>query len=324
MEKNRIHDYLLGKCSRKEELEIQMMLSEGGDDAELLRVLDEEFGNMTADAGIDTGAALDDVKSRLGYRSRRRVFHKFLKAVELAAAVVAIPLAVALALNLSSEEENLWHELNVPVGQTDSLLLSDGSLLVLNGGTRVTYPDKFDGETRTIFMDGEVLADIASDEEIPFEIRSGETTVKVYGTRFDFTAYKQSECVELLLIEGSVAFNVSRDSSERSLRLSPGDALHYNRKTSQINIDKFAQDSYESFAQDGSIHFFNLNMRDIVNYLEKTFGTPIIIKDNAIASMQFYGYFTNGEGVDEILDCLNVDGNMKIERCDDTIYLSLR
>ncbi len=324
MEKNELHDYLLGNCSREEALKVQMMLSREGDASDIVRALDEEFERMSSDEDIDTASALDEVKSRLGFKSRRLVLLKVLKTMELVAAAVAIPLAVALALNIGSRQENPWHELTVAPGRTDSLRLSDGSLLILNGGTRVTYPEKFAGDSRTIFLDGEVLADIASDEDTPFVIWSGETSVKVYGTRFDFTAYRQSECVELLLIEGSVAFNAVKDSSERSLRLSPGDALHYYRKTGQINIDKFAQDSYESFAHGKSIHFFNLNMRDIANYLEKTFGTSIIIKDNDIASMHFYGYFTNGEGVDEILDCLNVDGNMKIERYDDTVYLSLR
>ncbi len=317
--KQNIHDYIYDNLSREEELEIQLMMSGSKDDSALKEALDEEFALMEAENDIDTAKAFSEVKARIGLKSKRRALRNTLRGFQTAAAVAFVPLVVALVLNLASDKQVNWHEINVPAGQTDSLTLADGSLLVLNGGTRITYPEKFTGENRTVFLEGECLADITSDSRHPFIIKSGDSEVMVHGTKFDYNAYKQAENIELLLIEGTVDFNTD---DHLSVKLSPGDALHFNKRTRLLSVDKFSPRHYESFAKDRSIHFFNLNMRDIAHYLEKTFGTPIVIRDESIAKMTFYGYFSNGESAREILDCINADERMDIEDQDGTIYLS--
>ena len=53
-------------------------------------------------------------------------------------------------------DDAAYHQLVVPNAKHASLVLSDGSVLYVNAGTRVVYPDKFKKDYREIFVDGEV------------------------------------------------------------------------------------------------------------------------------------------------------------------------
>ena len=48
-----------------------------------------------------------------------------------------------------------WKELYADRGTTAEVTLCDGTTLWLNSGTKVIYPTAFDGDTRTIFIDGQ-------------------------------------------------------------------------------------------------------------------------------------------------------------------------
>jgi len=89
--------------------------------------------------------------------------------------------------------------------QTRNLTLPDGTLLTLNAGSRITWPDRFSGANREVFLDGEVVANVAKDSEHPFIIHSGEADIRVHGTTFDLKAYHDASILEIMLREGSVS-----------------------------------------------------------------------------------------------------------------------
>ena len=118
------------------------------------------------------------------------------------AAALFLPLVAGLVAALSilgSENTSAWTEVSVPDGETQDILLSDGTSLTLNAGSRITYPECFDGRTREIFLDGELLADVAPDRKKPFIIHAGNQTLKVLGTRFTFKTYGDSKYSEVML-----------------------------------------------------------------------------------------------------------------------------
>ena len=98
------------------------------------------------------------VRERIGFRSVaqpslqgvRPIFRK----VAVVAAMIAIPvLAVALyALVGHMHFAPKWQEIYAPYGQTRSVVLADGSQIVINSGSRLIYPDRFAGKERRGLM----------------------------------------------------------------------------------------------------------------------------------------------------------------------------
>ena len=233
---------------------------------------------------------------------------------------------IAVGLLVSSRQQPVeWNEIIVPFGQIRTLELADGSTMTLNSGSRLIYPLEFQGKERKVFLNGEVSADISKDPKKPFIIQSGDQSVLVHGTSFDFKNYESSDCTELLLKNGSVSFGYSCEETERLVRLSPGEMLQLDKSNGKLEIDRFSTENFKSFDEDRAIRFNNLKVSDIAEDLERIFDVKIIIKDEKLANTRYLAYFTNHESLDQILKAIS-DNNksMQVERKDGVIYLSIR
>ena len=92
----------------------------------------------------------------------------------------------------------------VPVGEKMTIMLSDGTKLVANSRTTLSYPKTFRGaEQREVSIKGEAYLEVAHDAEHPFVVNSGKFKVKVLGTRFNISNYDDSKS-SVVLAQGSV------------------------------------------------------------------------------------------------------------------------
>ena len=125
------------------------------------------------------------------------------------------------------------------------------------------------------FVDGEIYADIAKDPEHPFVINSGDVSVDVLGTTFNMKSFSDAECVEVILLEGSVRFNVLEDTHRNEMVMRPGNMLQYHRSSGKIDLDVFPKDKYSAFYKNRSLHFFNITNSINIKMIERQ--TPLII-----------------------------------------------
>ena len=86
-------------------------------------------------------AAFRQMSGRLGINARK---HRILGWVAGVAASVLLPfIGIAAYTVFSGEDDIVWTETRVPFGQQQKLSLSDGTVLYLNSGSRVTCPSSF-------------------------------------------------------------------------------------------------------------------------------------------------------------------------------------
>lgn len=320
-----LRKYFSGLLSPQDEAQVQDWLLDHADDPETIRALDEIMLESASENPQLSAEAFAEVCSRLGLDVRRksRMVRKIGKWALRTAVCLILPLLGAAGYGLLvSEPQVQWHEMKVPYGQTGELTLADGTHLHLNAGSRVTYPSAFTGIERRIFVEGEVYAEVAKDEDRPFHIVSDDVNVKVLGTTFNFKSYGNAECVEMLLLEGSVEMDINCKGRSRQFLLAPGEMLQYDRETGDIGMKEFNPFSFRSFHEDKTIHFFNLRLSDILSDLERLFGTKLVLLDESLSDMRFFALFTNNESLDQILKGIDIDGKMKFTRKDDVIYIS--
>jgi ferric-dicitrate binding protein FerR (iron transport regulator) len=318
--------YFAGQLTPQEEAQVQAWLVEHSEDPQVQDALLAIMSDMEAEDMNVSAPAYAKVSKRLGLERKSR-FGKTMRTIGRwamgVAACVVLPLLGAFLYSwLSVPEQAEWLELKVPYGQTDELVLADGTHLHLNAGTRITYPSAFLGSERRIFIEGEVFAEVAKNPEQPFVIASGDVDVKVLGTTFNFKAYDKTECVELILLEGSVQVDIDADTHVKQIQLHPGEMVQYDRKSGEIEMKGFQSHLYKGFHDDGAIHFFNLRLSDITMDLERLFGVKVVLLDEALAETRYFAWFSNNETLEQILDGINVDGRMKFKKKDNVIYIS--
>lgn len=306
--------YMDGKLSEKENLAVQTWIADHRDDGMLLTCLGEYYESYGREKAYEKHQeeSLKALKVRLGLGTGRRL-NPTVRYVVLWAALLVIPFVThKLSTGYVLSHQPDWVEINVPYGQTQTVTLSDGTSLLLNSGTKLMYPEAFSGKKREIFLDGEVLADVAKDSKHPFIIRSGSSLVKVTGTKFNLKSFQHDNSVEVALLEGSVEYSWDDESDSKSVNLKAGDLMRYNKKEAQVNISAFNVDKFLSNKSGHPLRFFNESLADIALILERTFDKKIVITDENLAKTPYLAFFLNNESLDDILSALNTFGNMTI------------
>lgn len=325
---DKLKDYYNGLLSEEDSLKVRQWLLENDDNAQV----DDFLFNLMSGEDIrsheekSADQAFGKVVSKLGIAGnltdhRRLIAKRIALSIAGAAACLLLPLVGIFAYRIMDTPVE-WHELRVPYGATSELTLSDGTHLDLNSGSRIIYPSVFKGKERRVFIDGEVLAEVAKNPDKPFKIQSGDVGVTVFGTRFNYKAYSDTELVELLLINGAVRMDIGSGSEKRHITMRPGDMVQYDRNSGEMDFKAFDVRQFKPFCDNHSIHFFNLSLADIASDLTKLFGKKIFILDENLAKTRFFAYFTNNETLIQILNALNYDSKMIIEEKDKVIYIS--
>lgn len=318
--------YFAGQLTPQEEAQVQAWLVEHSEDSQVQDALLAIMSEMDTEDAVVSSAAYRIVCRKLGLDRRSRFGRTMKKIGRWAmgfAACVMLPLLGAFVYDrVSVPEQAEWVELKVPHGQVRELTLADGTHLHLNAGSRITYPSAFLGDERRVFVEGEVFAEVTKDPEHPFIIASGDVDVRVLGTTFNFKAYDNTECVELILLDGAVQVDIDANTRTKQIQLHPGEMVQYDRKSGEIEMKDFNPHLYKGFHDNGAIHFFNLRLSDIASDLERLFGVKVVLLDEKLAETRYFAWFSNNETLDQILEGINVDRKMKFMRKDGVIYIS--
>ena len=80
--------------------------------------------------------------------------------------------------------------------------LPDGSTVILNKHSQVSYPEKFTGDKRVLQLNGEAFFTVTHNKEKPFEVHTNNITVTVVGTSFNVRS--RGDTTEVIVETGIV------------------------------------------------------------------------------------------------------------------------
>lgn len=191
-----------------------------------------------------------------------------------------------------------YSQLVVPRGRRSRLTLSDGTTLHVNAGTTVVYPNRFTGNTREIYVDGEVFLDVASNEKQPFVVRTSEIAVRVLGTRFNVMAYEEDAETRVVLASGAV--QITSNNNSRKTELAPSQMYGYRKgqaTVAQVDVEK-----HISWVQ-GMLHVEDERLDILMTRLSRYYGEEILF-DESIVSQRCSGKIDLKSDLGEVLNGL--------------------
>lgn len=319
-----VQKYIDDRCEEHEREAAKSWLCENINrpefDREFKKILDETIPACDKESlersrrTLDTFIAYESENRKRQLRSRR-IFCAF--ATSAIAAAIA-----AFAILLHKPKSVEWHEIYAKRGETERIVLPDGTSLWINSDSKVIYPSRFDSETRTIYIDGEIYADVTPNKHKPFIVSASDVLIRVHGTQFSVKAFAEMENVEVALISGSVTMEDCKHENGMSRTLKPGDLVRYNKTYGTVEDYRINTTTYGAWQNNHNIRFINQSLKDIAEDLERRFNVNILIVDETLANTQYYASFINNEGLDKILCALNSNGTMSISKKHDTIVIS--
>lgn len=114
---------------------------------------------------------------------------------------------VYMAVNADSATASQLNTLETPRGGEYKITLGDGSIVMLNAGSKLTFPTVFRGSERKVYVEGEAFFNVAKNPDKPFIVTVGGSEIRVLGTQFNVSSYPETEGIEATLLEGSIQFS---------------------------------------------------------------------------------------------------------------------
>ena len=188
----------------------------------------EELRKMGGDNGIDVDKAWNKVLSRIKESGETeiiapsRIIYLRRNLMKIAAAVIVI-LGLGLAGLYVTERGILSKKITVATDINQKNLevtLPDGSVVILNRETSLSYRSNFGKQNRKVILSGEAFFDIEPDRNNPFTIDAGKANVKVVGTSFNVITSNPDSAVEVFVKSGQVM--LSDNSGSKTLVVDPG------------------------------------------------------------------------------------------------------
>lgn len=211
--------------------------------------------------------------------SRKKVLWR--RRVAVVAAVV-VPLAILLAVYVRVHDRSRFEERFempqfvervTPYGRTERVVLPDSTVVMLNAGSVLIYPERFCGQTREVHLSGEASFRVRSDARHPFIVRTADLRTEVLGTVFNVSAYADDSFTEVTLCEGRVRVG-GRSSEEFTLR--PGEQLCYDRQSRVYSRREVSADEIVSWEK-GALVFQRDGIHAIIRALERRYGITIYL-----------------------------------------------
>lgn len=260
-------------------------------------------------AGVDQMAdemqdsIYNDVTRRI---NRARQINYRLKWISVAASIfILIGAGAMLVTHLDSW--NAPEQLSVynPEGSTPkSIFLPDGTEVILNAGSTIVYPSRFNKSIRNVTLTGEAYFDVQKNPDKKFVVQTAQLDVTVYGTQFAVEAWNNDNEVEVTLREGSVGVKPSDSLSETTLK--PGEQACYNKERQTLDIRRVDMDNAFAWKK-GIIRFENESLGSIAATLGRTYNVDIEITDDSLRQILFSGEFKKGEELERILKVITSD-----------------
>lgn len=233
----------------------------------------------------------------------RQNLYRYGWVASIALLLVCGTLSVALLTQQSTPE--MWYVLNSGRQSMDSVRLADGTLVMLNAGSRLTYPKEFAGERREVTLSGQAFFSIHPDKKHPFVVKTKSMDVTALGTSFEVFSYDGDKSVETVLLSGTVKVEPKDNNAQikGEYILKPNEKLTYNDQ-GKIQVEQVDANAYSAWRSGERLSFKNEKLAMILPRLEKWYGQKIECPEK-VAEHYRFTFTLRNESLDLILNIMS-------------------
>ncbi len=195
------------------------------------------------------------------------------------------------------------------------LTLPDGTLVHLGANTRIIYPDRFAGDSRDVYLEGEAYFIVAKNKASRFVVHTKVATTTVYGTEFDVITSDDDALCRVVLVRGSVGVATL---SGCELELSPGQEARMTDES--ITVSDVDVTPYEAW-NTGRIDFTDWPLGKVMSVIGKWYGHSVRFDDESLSQIRISGSFNRYETLGPTLDAISTITGLDIGRDSDRITI---
>ena len=191
-----------------------------------------------------------------------------------------------------------------------TIKLPDGSTVVLNAGSKISYPASFLGNTREVTLTGEAYFDIAHNAAKPFIVHTGAISTKVLGTAFNIRAYASEKNIAITVTRGKV--QVLNGNAELGL-LTANEQIDFNKDAGNFKKEIVFTPLFVSWKEEEMI-VTDMPLDEIVKVIEEKYHVQIKLNGDGLSYCRFTASFAANSTIEQVLTVITELSNSTFKK----------
>lgn len=229
-------------------------------------------------------AILHQINARI-IKPKGKVRKLYSKTAKIAA-IALLVLGITFFITESTSKKLITQ--SAALGEIKTLLLPDGSKLILNANSSITYSTDFKNN-RKLNLKGEAYFKVVRNPNKPFIIETAQFKIKVLGTSFTIRAYKNYDNT-IRVLSGKVEVN-SKGNPNEKVFLTKNQGLSFSK--SQLPV--LTNDSQRDFMAwtKNIVVLENTTLGETAEILRNKFKVTILFDNPELEQLRITGKFKN-------------------------------
>tara|TARA_R110002050_G_scaffold16019_2_gene49062 strand:- start:161020 stop:162030 length:1011 start_codon:yes stop_codon:yes gene_type:complete len=226
--------------------------------------------------------------------------------------VFAVALLFFFVFKLINSNNDVIHK--TAYGEIINLKLPDGTTVVLNGNSELTYKND---NPRDVTLKGDAYFKVKSkpSTHAKFWVQTEDLKVEVFGTQFNVNT--RDEKTNVLLDEGSIQLLFDNGLSKK---MKPGEIVSYTKGDEKILHEKVNANLKYALWRDGTYIFNNLTLEEVMRNIEHAYGISSDFSNKELKSIIITGGIPN-ENLKICLSAIEKSTGTKIIINDNTLLI---
>ena len=305
-----IHKYANGTLTDDEAIYLAQWVRLSKQNASLFRATIDSIYRQSQDVTPEAEAFCERLLKQNFHHSTPRTtkLGRVGSALLAVAAVVVVLLAVTLTMKVTApqsvEVEEVLAEVVVPqveepvavvservqyaapADETRRVVLSDGTTIILNQGSRITVYENYNEVERRLKLNGEAYFDVAKSDK-RFTVEAGARSYVVHGTSFNILSFEGDKYSIVTLHSGKLEAKVDKNS----FMLDPGEELRFDDDTKTMS--KLVVETSDSIGWlDKRLTFTRMPLKYVASQMSRKYNTKINVH-GAVEDIAYTGELKN-------------------------------
>lgn len=282
----------------------------------ILSGLDNEIDPAVKSAEIER---IWSIIKKLNVDVRRKSLRlQFLKYAAAIVLIIGISGTIGFFVSTSVSNSNTkFTEINVPKGERSSVVLPDGSTVLINSNSQLKFSSSFNSGKRKVILSGEAYFEVAHDKAHPFIVETPSLQIEVLGTKFNISSYPNDQLTTTFLESGKV--KISSTAGEHIV-LNPNEAFVFN-KLSHESTKLVMKDMRLMNWTKGVMTISAETIGELAKKIERRFNVTITFMDDDVKNHVYTGSIKD-EDLNTVLEAIKFASSIEYKREGNQIILS--
>ena len=341
---------MTGKASPEEEQELNQLLEENEDLAQVYTILFAKDAILSEQDLLETEQAYASHSVKMELNNLFEEGKEKTEPIQLSpflykqrstlysyAAMIVVGLCIGFLAYFYNEPGKInnrtqKNEIATRKGSKSRIVLPDSTVVWLNADSKIIYPDNFQEKKREVQLTGEAFFEVTKDTQRPFIIHTNSIDIKVLGTVFNVRSYPEESTSETSLLKGEVEITIHQ--SNKKYLLSPNQKLtvanydpvvapgknaktipgnsHVQQPLLTLDNIHYNEDSITTATSwiENTLYVDNEILEKVISKIERWYDIEAEINNEKLKTAHFTGAFEN-KTLSEVMDALSLSNHFK-------------